>query len=57
MQKKDQININTIRRRKNQNKFFTKRRWAVKKWPKMHLLFFFGKTWTKTPETKKMRKG
>ena len=30
---------------------------AVKKWPKAFSIFFFGKNWTKSPETKRMRKG
>ena len=27
--------------------------WVVKKWSKRHCLFFFGKNWTKSPETKR----
>ena len=30
--------------------------WAVKKWSKRHFLFF-GKNWTKSPETKKSARG
>ena len=57
-QQKDQIKINTFRRKEKRKKKCVKNfGWAVKNGPKGIYYLFFGNDLTKTPETKKTRKG
>ena len=49
------MKINTFRKKEKFRKEYVENfGWAFKKWS---INLFFGKNWTKPPETKKMRKG
>ena len=56
MQQKDQTK-KLFERKKIQKSVVKNPGWTVKEQPQRYSLPFFGKNWTKSPETKKMRKG